>query len=70
MTTYFLALAIAVAALVGVYAFLRSRYGLGLMAIRDSEHGSETLGVDVFRTKLVVTSGSRSAPASPARSSI
>jgi branched-chain amino acid transport system permease protein len=57
VTTYFLALAIGVAALVGVYAFLRSRYGLGLMAIRDSEHGSETLGVDVFRTKLVVYVG-------------
>lgn len=57
LTTYFLALAIAVAALVTVYAFLRSRYGLGLMAIRDSEHGSETLGVDVFRTKLGVYVG-------------
>jgi branched-chain amino acid transport system permease protein len=57
VTTYFLALAIGVAALVGVYAFLRSRYGLGLMAIRDSEHGSETLGVDVLRTKLVVYVG-------------
>jgi branched-chain amino acid transport system permease protein len=55
--TYLLALAIAVAALVAVYAFLRSRYGLGLMAIRDSESGSETLGVDVFRTKLVVYVG-------------
>jgi branched-chain amino acid transport system permease protein len=57
VTTYFLALAIGVAALVGVYAFLRSRYGLGLMAIRDSEDGSETLGVAVFRTKLVVYVG-------------
>jgi branched-chain amino acid transport system permease protein len=57
LTTYFLALAIGVAALVAVYAFLRSRYGLGLMAIRDSEHGSETLGVDVFRVKLAVYVG-------------
>ena len=57
VTTYLLALAIGVAALVAVYAFLRSRYGLGLMAIRDSEPGSETLGVDVFRTKLVVYVG-------------
>ena len=59
LTTYFLALAIGVAALVAVYAFLRSRYGLGLMAIRDSEHGSETLGVDVFRIKLAVYVGGR-----------
>ena len=57
VTTYFLALAIGVAALVAVYAFLRSRYGLGLMAIRDSEPGSATLGVDVFRTKLGVYIG-------------
>jgi branched-chain amino acid transport system permease protein len=57
VTTYLLALAIGVAALAAVYAFLRSRHGLGLMAIRDSEHGSETLGVDVFRTKLVVYVG-------------
>ncbi len=54
LTTYFLALAIGVAALGAVYAFLRSRYGLGLMAIRDSEPASETLGVDVLRTKLAV----------------
>ena len=57
LTTYLLALAIGVAAVGAVYAFLRSRYGLGLMAIRDSESGSETLGVDVFRTKLVVYLG-------------
>ncbi|HET9923965.1 MAG TPA: branched-chain amino acid ABC transporter permease [Methylomirabilota bacterium] len=57
VTTYVLALAIGVVALVAVYAFLRSRYGLGLMAIRDSEPASETLGVDVFRTKLVVYLG-------------
>ena len=34
--------------------FLRSRLGLGLMAVRDSEPASESLGVDVFRTKLAV----------------
>src|SRR5262249_23831707 len=54
LVTYFLALALGVAALIGVYAFLRSRFGLGLMAVRDSEAASETLGVDVFRTKLTV----------------
>ena len=57
VTTYFLALAIGVAALLAIYALLRSRYGLGLMAIRDSEPGSETLGVDVFRIKLAVYVG-------------
>jgi len=52
--TYALALAIGLAALVAVYGYLRSRQGLGLMAIRDSEPASESLGVDVFRTKLAV----------------
>ena len=54
ITTYFLALALGVAALAFVYLFLRSRFGLGLMAVRDSQPAAETLGVDVFRTKLVV----------------
>jgi branched-chain amino acid transport system permease protein len=57
VTTYLLALAIGVAAMAAVYAFLRSRYGLGLMAIRDSEPGSEALGIDVLRTKLGVYLG-------------
>ena len=54
LVTYFLALALGVAAVVGIYVFLRSRFGLGLMAVRDSEAASETLGVDVFQTKLTV----------------
>jgi len=52
--TYALAVAVGLAALVAVYGYLRSRQGLGLMAVRDSEPASESLGVDVFRTKLVV----------------
>jgi branched-chain amino acid transport system permease protein len=57
VTTYLLALAIGAAALIAVYAFLRSRHGLGLMAIRDSEPASETLGIDVFRTKVAIYVG-------------
>ncbi|HKZ07494.1 MAG TPA: branched-chain amino acid ABC transporter permease [Methylomirabilota bacterium] len=52
--TYALAVAIGLAAIGAVYFYLRSRQGLGLMAIRDSEPASESLGVDVFRTKLAV----------------
>ena len=52
--TYALALAVGIAALAAVYLYLRSRRGLGLMAIRDSEPASESLGVDVFRTQLAV----------------
>jgi branched-chain amino acid transport system permease protein len=54
LVTYAIAVAIGVAALVVVYLYLRSRFGLGLMAVRDSEPASESLGVDVYRTKLAV----------------
>src|ERR1700761_6586255 len=37
-----------------VYLLLRSRYGLALTAIRDSEPASASLGVDTFRTKLII----------------
>ena len=52
--TYALALAVGLAALAAVYVYLRSRQGLGLMAVRDSEPASESLGVNVFQTKLRV----------------
>ena len=52
--TYALAVVIGLAALGAVYLYLRSRQGLALMAIRDSEPASESLGIDVFRTKLAV----------------
>jgi len=52
--TYSLALIIGVGAVAAVYLYLRSRRGLGLMAVRDSEPASQSLGVDVFRTKLAV----------------
>jgi branched-chain amino acid transport system permease protein len=52
--TYGLALIIGVGAVAAVYLYLRSRRGLGLMAVRDSEPASQSLGVDVFRTKLAV----------------
>ncbi len=54
LATYALAVALGVAAIVAVYLYLRSRLGLGLMAVRDSEPASQSLGVDVFRTKLAV----------------
>jgi branched-chain amino acid transport system permease protein len=52
--TYALAVALGVAAIVAIYLFLRSPRGLGLMAVRDSEPASQSLGVNVFRTKLAV----------------
>jgi len=37
-----------------LYGILRSQHGLALTTIRDSEPASESLGVDVFHTKLGV----------------
>jgi branched-chain amino acid transport system permease protein len=52
--TYWIALALAAGAPVLVYIVLRSRYGLALFAIRDSEATAESAGVDSFRAKLGV----------------
>ncbi len=52
--TYWLALLIGTGAIIHSYLHLRSRFGLSLTAIRDSEPASESLGIDVFRTKLCV----------------
>jgi branched-chain amino acid transport system permease protein len=51
---YWCTLAIVALVLAVVYLLLRSRHGLALTAIRDSEPASESLGVDTFRTKLMV----------------
>jgi branched-chain amino acid transport system permease protein len=37
-----------------VYLLLRSRHGLALTAIRDSEPASASLGVNTFRTKFII----------------
>ena len=52
--TFWIALALGVGATLGAYLFLRSRPGLGLTAIRDSEVASESLGVRVRWLKLMV----------------
>lgn len=54
MIIYFTALAIAVLSVGIVYWLLRSRQGLALTSIRDSEPASGSLGVNMFRTKLSV----------------
>lgn len=49
---YYGALVAGVGSVALVYALLRSRLGLGLMAMRDDEAVAETMGVQVFRSKL------------------
>lgn len=52
--SYWLALGAALAVLLAVYFFLRSRRGLAVTAIRDSETAASGLGIDIWRTKLEV----------------
>lgn len=51
--SYYLAAGIAVLAIITVYTLLRSRYGLGLTATRDSEDGAIGLGINTYRLKLM-----------------
>jgi branched-chain amino acid transport system permease protein len=51
---YLMSLAISVFVFTIVYLFLRSRHGLALTAIRDSEPASASLGVNTFRTKFII----------------
>ena len=54
MIAYWLALVLAFATFALVYRLLRSRHGLALSAIGNSEAAAESSGVDVFRTKLFI----------------
>jgi branched-chain amino acid transport system permease protein len=51
---YWIALALAAAVLALIVLLLRSRYGLALKAMRDSELAASCSGVDVKRTKVIV----------------
>ena len=51
---YWLALVLALVTFALVYRLLRSRHGLALSAIGDSEPAAESSGIDVFRTKLFI----------------
>jgi branched-chain amino acid transport system permease protein len=51
---YLMSLAVAVLVCAIVYLLLRSRHGLALTAIRDSEPASASLGVNTFRTKFII----------------
>jgi branched-chain amino acid transport system permease protein len=52
--TLWIALALGVGATLAVYALLRSRWGLALVAVRDSERASKSLGVDPRRIQWLV----------------
>ena len=52
--TLWSALVLGAGATLAVYALLRTRWGLALVAVRDSERASQSLGVDVARVKWLV----------------
>jgi branched-chain amino acid transport system permease protein len=52
--TYWLAFTVGVGAVALTYLLLRRRLGLALTANRDSETSARSLGVDVYRVKLLV----------------
>jgi branched-chain amino acid transport system permease protein len=52
--TYWMALVCVVASIALVYAFLRSKRGLALLAIRDNEVAAQSQGISVARMKLAV----------------
>ena len=49
---YYASFTVGVGSVVLVYGILRSKLGLGLMAMRDDDEVSATMGVQVFRSKL------------------
>jgi len=51
---YLMTLAVSLFVFAIVYLLLRSRHGLALTAIRDSEPASASLGVNTFRTKFII----------------
>jgi len=54
MIIYWTALILVLIVIGFVYTMLRTRQGLALTAIRDSEPASESLGVNIWRTKFIV----------------
>jgi len=51
--TFWISAAIAVAAVFGTWALLRSRVGLGLMTVRDNDVAAASIGVDVWRNRFI-----------------
>lgn len=52
--SYWAALALVLVVMLAIFALLRSRKGLTLTALRDNELASLSLGIDIWRTKLMV----------------
>jgi branched-chain amino acid transport system permease protein len=53
-TNYWIAGAVAFVSVLGSYALLRAPLGLGLMGVRDNELAAGSIGIDVWRARLLV----------------
>ena len=53
-TVYWLALVVGIGSILISYLVLRSKLGLRMQAIRDSEDGARGLGIDVYRTRFTI----------------
>jgi len=51
---YLMALTLCVIAMIVVYALLRTKTGLGLTAMRDDADAASSVGVNIFKSKLLV----------------
>lgn len=49
---YYSALALGIGSVILVQIIMRSKLGLGLMAMRDNDGAAETMGVEIFKSKL------------------
>lgn len=54
LTMYYMAFGIGISSVLFVWLLLRSKWGLALTAIRDSELAAETLGVNTRRVKFLI----------------
>jgi branched-chain amino acid transport system permease protein len=52
--TLWFAIVVGIGSIFLIYYILRSKYGVGLRAVRDSEVASKSLGIDINRVKLYV----------------
>jgi branched-chain amino acid transport system permease protein len=56
MPRYYLFLALAIVTIAAAYLLMNSRWGLGMMAVREGEDAAESLGISALKHKLLALS--------------
>lgn len=54
LTLYYLALGLVAVVTLGIFLWMRSTFGLALMAVRDDEDAAASSGIDVMRIKMSI----------------